>query len=128
MTPVIKGYCTDGGFTNAVLAQQMYGGHGYIAENGMEQFVRDARINQIYEGANGVQAMDLVGRKLGLDGGRPVKTFFAEVEAYLAEAVKDEGLSSYAKPMQEALRHLQQPTGRLSHDRPSKPDLPGDHP
>lgn len=125
MTPVIKGYCTDGGFTNAVLAQQMYGGHGYIAENGMEQFVRDARINQIYEGANGVQAMDLVGRKIGLDGGRPVKTFFAEVEDYLAGAVKDEGLSSYAKPMQEALRHLQQATGWLAKNGPANHDDPG---
>src|ERR1700724_3726652 len=101
MTPVMKGVLTDVGFSNAVLAQQMYGGHGYIAENGMEQFVRDARINQIYERTNGVQAMDLVGRKLGLGGGRPVNSFFAKVEVYLAEAVKDKGLSSYAKPMQE---------------------------
>ncbi|MDB5862000.1 MAG: acyl-CoA dehydrogenase, partial [Ramlibacter sp.] len=69
LTPVIKAYSTDSGFASAVLAQQVYGGHGYIVEHGMEQFVRDARINQIYEGANGVQAMDLVGRKLGLNGG-----------------------------------------------------------
>src|ERR1700723_3011278 len=85
MTPVMKGVLTDVGFSNAVLAQQMYGGHGYIAENGMEQFVRDARIAMIYEGANGIQALDLVGRKLGLDGGRPVKTFFAEVAPYIKE-------------------------------------------
>jgi alkylation response protein AidB-like acyl-CoA dehydrogenase len=91
----------------------------------MEQFVRDVRINQIYEGANGVQAMDLVGRKIGMDGGRPVKTFFAEVEAYLAGAVKDEGLSSYAKPMQEALRHLQQATGWLAKNGPTNHDDPG---
>ena len=64
LTPVIKGVLTDQGFANAVMAQQVYGGHGYIAEHGMEQFVRDARIAMIYEGANGVQAMDLVGRKL----------------------------------------------------------------
>jgi acyl-CoA dehydrogenase len=125
MTPVIKGFCTDGGFTNAVLAQQMYGGHGYIAENGMEQFVRDARINQIYEGANGVQAMDLVGRKLGLNGGRPVMTFFAEVEAHLAEMAKDEALSAYAKPMQAALGHLQQATGWLAKNGPANHDDPG---
>ena len=72
MTPVIKGVLTDIGFANAVLAQQLYGGHGYIAEHGMEQFVRDARIAMIYEGANGIQALDLVGRKLPRDGGRAV--------------------------------------------------------
>ena len=70
LTPVIKGVLTDQGFANTVLAQQVFGGHGYIAEHGMEQFVRDARIAMIYEGANGIQALDLVGRKLPKDGGR----------------------------------------------------------
>ncbi len=70
LTPVIKGYLTDKGFEAAVYAQQVLGGHGYIREHGMEQFVRDARITQIYEGTNGIQAMDLVGRKLPRDGGR----------------------------------------------------------
>ena len=79
LTPVIKGVLTDQGFANAVLAQQMFGGHGYIAEHGMEQFVRDARIAMIYEGANGIQALDLVGRKLPKDGGRALQAFFAEV-------------------------------------------------
>ena len=65
LTPVLKGVLTDKGFANTVMAQQIYGGHGYIAEHGMEQFVRDARIAMIYEGANGIQALDLVGRKLG---------------------------------------------------------------
>ena len=69
MTPVLKAFGTDMGFEAANLAMQCYGGHGYIRDNGVEQFVRDARINQIYEGANGVQAMDLVGRKLGRKGG-----------------------------------------------------------
>ena len=85
LTPVIKGVLTDGGFANAVMAQQMFGGHGYIAEHGMEQFVRDARIAQIYEGANGIQALDLVGRKLGKDGGRAIMAFFNEVQTYLKE-------------------------------------------
>jgi acyl-CoA dehydrogenase len=67
LTPIIKGFGTDMGFEVAVMAQQIYGGHGYIAESGMEQFVRDARVSQIYEGANGIQALDLVGRKLGLE-------------------------------------------------------------
>ena len=69
LTPVIKGVLTDRGFDNAVAAQQVFGGHGYIAEHGMEQFVRDARIAMLYEGTNGIQALDLVGRKLAKDGG-----------------------------------------------------------
>src|SRR5690606_11204878 len=68
MTPVIKGVLTDKGFDNAVAAQQVFGGHGYIEEHGMSQFVRDARIAMIYEGANGIQALDLVGRKLAQNG------------------------------------------------------------
>ena len=72
MTPVIKGVLTDRGFDNCVKAQQVFGGHGYIAEWGMEQFVRDARIAMIYEGANGIQALDLVGRKLPANGGRAI--------------------------------------------------------
>ena len=73
---MIKGYLTDKGFEAAVNAQQIYGGHGYIREWGMEQFVRDARIAQIYEGTNGVQALDLVGRKLGANGGRAIQALF----------------------------------------------------
>ena len=73
MTPVVKGVLTDKGFDHAVMAQQVFGGHGYIEEHGMSQFVRDARIAMIYEGANGIQALDLVGRKLGLNGGRAVQ-------------------------------------------------------
>ena len=81
LTPVIKGYGTDMGYKIATDMQQIWGGHGYIAENGMEQFVRDARIAMIYEGANGVQAMDLVGRKLAMNGGRAVQALFAAVDA-----------------------------------------------
>ena len=82
MTPVLKGVFTDLGFANAVKAQQVLGGHGYIAEWGMEQFVRDARIAMIYEGANGVQALDLVGRKLPKDGGRAIMAFFGEISRF----------------------------------------------
>src|SRR5271165_5087218 len=91
MTPVLKGVFTDVGFANTVKAQQVLGGHGYIGEWGMEQFVRDARIAMIYEGANGVQALDLVGRKLPKDGGRAVMAFFGEVSQFLA-ANKDDAL------------------------------------
>ena len=90
LTPVIKGVLTDTGFANTVMAQQMFGGHGYIAEHGMEQFVRDARIAQIYEGANGIQALDLVGRKLGKDGGRALMAFFNEVGSFIKEKSADE--------------------------------------
>jgi acyl-CoA dehydrogenase len=86
LTPVIKGALTELGFANTVLAQQIFGGHGYIAEQGMEQFVRDARIAMIYEGANGIQALDLVGRKLPKDGGRALQAFFSEVSGYIKTA------------------------------------------
>src|SRR3954466_15051707 len=86
ITPVIKGYLTDKGLQAAIHAQQVLGGHGYVREWGMEQFVRDARITQIYEGTNGIQAMDLVGRKLPKDGGRGVRAFFDLVGSEIAEA------------------------------------------
>src|SRR4030088_1273717 len=89
LTPVIKCVLTDQGFANTVAAQQVFGGHGYIREWGMEQFVRDARIPMIYEGSNGIQALDLVGRKLGKDGGRAVMAFFAEVQGCVAEHTAD---------------------------------------
>jgi alkylation response protein AidB-like acyl-CoA dehydrogenase len=110
MTPVIKGVLTDQGFANTVLAQQVFGGHGYIAEHGMEQFVRDARIAMIYEGANGIQAMDLVGRKLPRDGGRALQAFFAEVSGFIKERGGDEGLAPFIKPLAQALGELQQAT------------------
>ena len=93
MTPVLKGVFTDCGFANAVKAQQVLGGHGYIAEWGMEQFVRDARIAMIYEGANGVQALDLVARKLPKDGGRALMAFLGEVSQFLAAEKSDAVIS-----------------------------------
>jgi acyl-CoA dehydrogenase len=110
MTPVIKGVLTDQGFANTVMAQQIFGGHGYIAEHGMEQFVRDSRIAMIYEGANGVQALDLVGRKLPRDGGRALQAFFAEVSAYIKDHGGDAELAPYVKPLAQALGELQQAT------------------
>ncbi len=98
LTPVVKGVLTDRGFANAVDAQQMFGGHGYIEEWGMSQFVRDARIAQIYEGANGIQAMDLVGRKLPRDGGRAMMRFLAEVEGFCKENAEDESLKPFCAP------------------------------
>lgn len=110
LTPVVKAYLTDQGFANCVNSQQVYGGHGYIAEQGMEQFVRDARIAMIYEGANGIQALDLVGRKLGMNGGRAVFAFFAEVDALLAECTAEPEMAEYCAPLKETRERLEQAT------------------
>jgi alkylation response protein AidB-like acyl-CoA dehydrogenase len=107
LTPVIKGVGTDIGYKVATDAQQVYGGHGYIAEWGMEQYVRDARISMIYEGTNGVQAMDLVGRKLASNGGRAVQAFFRVVGEEIAAAKGDEQLKTFAEALEKALGHLQ---------------------
>ncbi|MCD2325329.1 acyl-CoA dehydrogenase C-terminal domain-containing protein [Sphingomonas sp. IC-56] len=107
LTPVIKGVGTDIGYRVATDAQQVYGGHGYIAEWGMEQYVRDARISMIYEGTNGVQAMDLVGRKLAQNGGRAVQALFRVVTEEVAAAKQDEKLKSFAEALEKALGHLQ---------------------
>ncbi|WP_322515452.1 acyl-CoA dehydrogenase C-terminal domain-containing protein [Rhodopseudomonas palustris] len=125
MTPVLKGVLTDVGFSNAVLAQQVYGGHGYIAANGMEQFVRDARIAMIYEGANGIQALDLVGRKLPRDGGRAVMSFFAEVGAFAKEHGGDEAMKPFVTPLSTSLGHLQQATTWLMLNAMAAPDNAG---
>src|SRR5499433_1816814 len=124
LTPVIKGVLTDQGFANAVAAQQIYGGHGYIAEHGMEQFVRDARIAMIYEGANGIQALDLVGRKLGKDGGRAIMAFFNEVQGFIKENGGD-AMKPYVTPLGEALGHLQQATMWFMQNALAKPDNAG---
>jgi len=110
MTPVVKGFFTDEGTAAANTAVQVYGGHGYIKEHGVEQFARDARISQIYEGTNGIQAMDLVGRKLGLNGGRAVMAYFQEVGALLKSAGDDEAMQPYTQPMAAALASLQKAT------------------
>ncbi len=125
MTPVIKGVLTDQGFANTVTAQQIFGGHGYIAEHGMEQFVRDARIAMLYEGANGIQALDLVGRKLPKDGGRALQAFFAEVTAYIKERGADAGMAPYVTPLGQALGELQQATMWFLQNALGNPDNAG---
>jgi alkylation response protein AidB-like acyl-CoA dehydrogenase len=124
LTPVIKGMLTDRGFVNAVLAQQIYGGHGYIAAHGMEQFVRDARIAMLYEGANGIQALDLVGRKLAQDNGRALQAFFGEVQDYIVQH-GGEAMKPYVDPLTTALVHLRQATIWLTRHAPAKPDDAG---
>jgi alkylation response protein AidB-like acyl-CoA dehydrogenase len=110
LTPVIKGYGTDKGFETCVNMQQVFGGHGYVGEWGVEQFVRDCRITQIYEGANGVQAMDLVGRKLAKDGGRAVQAFFAIVDAECADAKTRPELAKLGEAVEAANAELKAAT------------------
>jgi alkylation response protein AidB-like acyl-CoA dehydrogenase len=108
MTPVIKGFLTDKGFEYATAAQQVYGGHGYIEEWGMSQFARDARIAMIYEGANGVQALDLVGRKLAQDGGTHVMAFFDMIKTFIKENEgHDELKSQFLDPLKQGSKDLQ---------------------
>ncbi|MCP9483698.1 acyl-CoA dehydrogenase C-terminal domain-containing protein [Shimia sp. CNT1-13L.2] len=107
LTPVIKGFLTDEGYDMTVKAQQVYGGHGYIEEHGMSQFTRDARIAMIYEGANGVQALDLVGRKLAQDGGKHVMAFFDLVKNFCKENGEDEAMADFIGPLKAASKDLQ---------------------
>ena len=108
LTPVIKGFLTDEGYDMTVKAQQIYGGHGYIEEWGMSQFTRDARIAMIYEGANGVQALDLVGRKLASDGGKHVMAFFDLVKTFIKEnEVHPELKTQFLEPLKSASKDLQ---------------------
>ncbi len=123
LTPVIKGYGTDKGYDIATASQQVYGGHGYIREWGMEQFVRDARIAQIYEGTNGIQAMDLVGRKLGQNGGRALRAYLATVEQAIGDA--PDSVAFIRDPMKKALGELQAATMWLIQNGLSNPDNAG---
>lgn len=103
MTPVIKGYGTDKGYDITNNMQQVFGGHGYVREWGMEQFVRDSRIAMIYEGTNGVQAMDLCGRKLPSKGGRAIQAFFKMIDDEIADAKQSDGLMEIAERLEKAL-------------------------
>jgi alkylation response protein AidB-like acyl-CoA dehydrogenase len=121
LTPVIKSYMTDKGYQAATNMQQVYGGHGYIKEWGMDQFVRDARIAMIYEGTNGVQAMDLVGRKLPKDGGRSVRLFFETVGKDIADAKAAGDPSGVAAALETAMADLQAATMWLAQNGMADP-------
>ncbi|MBB5686922.1 acyl-CoA dehydrogenase C-terminal domain-containing protein [Sphingobium boeckii] len=125
LTPVIKGYGTDKGYEVATNSQQVFGGHGYIVEWGMEQYVRDARISMIYEGANGVQAMDLVGRKLALNGGRAVQLFFRIVGEEAAAGKADAKTAGIAEALEKALGQLQAATMWLMQNGMANPNNAG---
>jgi len=125
LTPVIKGYGTDKGYDVATCMQQIWGGHGYIVENGVEQFVRDARIAMIYEGANGVQAMDLVGRKLARNGGRAIQAFFAAVDQECTEAKGNDQLTDLATRIEKTNGELKAATMWFMQNAMANPDNAG---
>ena len=125
LTPVIKGYGTDKGYEIATISQQVYGGHGYIAEWGMEQYVRDARIAMIYEGTNGIQALDLVGRKLAQNGGRAIQLLFATLATEIAAAKAVPELADFATRLEKATGDLQASTMWLMQNGLTNPDNAG---
>jgi alkylation response protein AidB-like acyl-CoA dehydrogenase len=125
MTPVIKSYLTDKGYANATNCQQIFGGHGYIEEQGMSQFVRDARIAMIYEGANGIQALDLVGRKLGANGGRALFAFFKEMDEFAEANENDADLKPFVEALRTTKAQLQDGAGWLMQNGLSNFDNAG---
>ena len=125
MTPIVKALFTDLGFESASIGMQVYGGHGFIRDHGMEQYVRDARISMIYEGTNGVQALDLVGRKLPVHAGRFLRSFFHPVLAALDEAIEDDDLAPLAQPLAKAFGALQLATAHIAQKGLKDPEEAG---
>jgi len=125
MTPIIKAFYTDYAFDATNLGVQVFGGHGYIREWGMEQLVRDARIAQLYEGANGIQALDLVGRKLGQNIGRPLRRFFHPLHAFLEENQEDPAMVEIVVPLAKAFGRLQQATAWIAQQGLKNPEEAG---
>ncbi len=125
LIPVIKAYFTDYGFDSCNLCMQVLGGHGYIAEWGMEQLVRDARIAQIYEGANGIQALDLLGRKLPMHDGRLVKRFVNMLSRFLDDHGDDRRIAAFPGPLAHPLGLLQQGTGWIASEGGRNPEEVG---
>ncbi|MCP4993649.1 MAG: acyl-CoA dehydrogenase [Gammaproteobacteria bacterium] len=125
MTPIVKAFMTDCGSEVANIGMQVLGGHGYIREQGMEQYVRDARIAQIYEGTNGIQALDLVGRKMPAHMGRYLRRFFHPVREYLQQKETDSSLHPYLMPLAKAFGRLQQATGVIAQKGMKNPEEAG---
>src|SRR5215813_13578934 len=125
LTPIIKAYFTDMGSECANLAVQTYGGHGYIRENGVEQLVRDARITQLYEGTNGIQALDLVGRKLPMKGGKAAQRLLAEMSGFVAEHKADDKMKEFVEPLEKALGRVQDAALFLLQNAMKNPDEAG---
>ena len=125
MTPVVKALFTDLGFEATNIGMQVYGGHGYIRDHGMEQLVRDARISMIYEGTNGIQALDLVGRKLPQGAGRMLRTFFHPVSAFIEQHGAHPQLGEMIKGFGKAFGALQLATGQIAATGMADPEEAG---
>ncbi len=125
LMPVFKAFGTDTGFEVANLGVQVFGGHGYIREHGMEQYVRDARITQIYEGTNGVQALDLVGRKMSAHFGRYMRRFFQPVAAYIEARQNNEQLAEFVGPLAKAFGRLQRASAWIAQNGMANPNEAG---
>ncbi|WP_042695198.1 acyl-CoA dehydrogenase C-terminal domain-containing protein [Azospirillum sp. B506] len=125
MTPIVKALFTDIGFESANIAVQVHGGHGFIWETGVEQYVRDARICQIYEGTNGIQALDLVGRKLPQDMGRMLRHFFHPVGRDIEAAMERDELGEFVMPLAKAFAKLQQATALIAQKGLKDPEEAG---
>lgn len=125
LTPIVKALLTDLGLECTNMGMQVFGGHGFIREHGMEQLVRDCRITQIYEGTNGVQALDLVGRKMGDKGGRLLRRFFHPVSAYIEANMENEDMAPFVQPLAKAFVRLQQATAQVARVGLSNPDEAG---
>ncbi|PWC46384.1 acyl-CoA dehydrogenase [Azospirillum sp. TSA6c] len=125
MTPIVKALFTDIGFDSANIAVQVHGGHGFIWETGVEQYVRDARICQIYEGTNGIQALDLVGRKLPQDIGRLLRHFFHPVGRDIEAAMEKDELGEFVMPLAKAFAKLQQATALIAQKGLKDPEEAG---
>ena len=125
LTPVVKAMGTDTGFDVANLGVQIFGGHGYIREHGMEQYVRDARITQIYEGTNGIQALDLVGRKMGQHYGRYLRAFFHPVQDFIEANATDPAMEEMVLGLAKAFGRLQQAVGYTAQKGMSNPNEAG---
>ena len=125
MTPVIKAFLTDHGVDATSRGMQVMGGHGYIREWGMEQLLRDARIAPIYEGANGIQALDLVGRKMGQGTGRLLRRLFHPIQAFIEEASADPALAELAPLLAKAFGRLQQASAVIAQRGLADPEEAG---
>jgi alkylation response protein AidB-like acyl-CoA dehydrogenase len=125
MTPIIKAMLTDNAFAVTNLGVQIFGGHGYIREWGMEQLVRDSRITMLYEGANGIQALDLVGRKMPMHNGRLLRRFFHPVDAYLRARTDKPELQEFVMPVMKAFGRLQQVTALVAQKAMADPNEAG---
>jgi hypothetical protein len=125
LTPIIKAHFTDMGSECANLAVQTYGGHGFIRENGVEQFVRDARITQLYEGTNGIQALDLVGRKLPMKGGAAAQRLLGEIGSFIAANKANDKMKEFVEPLEKALGRVQDAALFLMQNAMKNPDEAG---